>query len=80
MPKLNADFALSTAISASPCESSSGLIAQSPKMYCTSPLIIKKIPDVLDTPGFVLMICKAGRTVSPVECAAPLTKPSALPA
>ena len=57
------------------------LIAQSENKYFLdlSLLIMINAPLVRDTPGFVLIICKAGRTVSPVECTAPDTKPSANP-
>lgn len=35
--------------------------------------------ETVDTPGTVLMICSAGRTVWAVVCAAPETMPSAMP-
>ena len=40
---------------------------------------IKKLEDTTFMPGFVRMICSAGRSMSPVVCAAPDTSPSASP-
>ena len=81
MSNNSAVLALSTAISANSCAVGFTLIAQSENKYLSwsRPRIIKKAPLVRLTPGFVLMICNAGRTVSPVEWIAPLTIPSAIP-
>lgn len=43
-------------------------------MYCILFLIIKKIFDVFDIFGFVLMICKVGCIVFFVECVVLLIK------
>ena len=40
---------------------------------------IRKLEDTTFMPGLVLMICSAGRSMSPVVCAAPDTSPSASP-
>src|SRR5699024_3832416 len=55
------------------------IIEQSANIYNSYPSVITNIPDVLLIPGAVLMIWSAGLTVSDVECAAPLTNPSASP-
>ena len=80
MPKILAVLADSTAISANACASGLMLMAQSAKTnFCPSICggIMTNAPLVRLTPGFVLIICKAGRTVSPVEYTAPQTSASA---
>ena len=37
----------------------------------------RKLDETMLTPGLVLMICSAGRSMSPVVCTAPETSPSA---
>ena len=69
MSNIAAVLADSTAISAKPSASGLMLIAQSENKYFSwsRPRNMMKAPDVDFTPGLVLMICNAGRTVSPVE-------------
>ena len=69
IPNNSAVLADSTAISANSCALGLMLIAQSENKYFLdlSLLIMMNAPLVRETPGFVLMICNAGRTVSPVE-------------
>jgi hypothetical protein len=62
-----------------------GMTAQSAKtnmpwspMSQSGTIMMKELETML-IPGLVLMICRAGRMVSPVECRAPETSPSASP-
>src|SRR5699024_11308759 len=74
-----ADAALVIAISAKSSLLGAILIAQSANIYRSSPRVITSIHDVLLIPGVVLMFWSVGLSISDVECAAPLTNPSASP-
>ena len=54
-------------------------MAQSAKIATWVSKHIRKEPETKEAPGFVLMVCNAGRTVLAVEFTDPETRPSALP-
>ena len=56
-----------------------GITAQSAKIITPMDVSIKKQEEADFMPGLVLMICSAGRSISPVEWMAPETRPSASP-
>ena len=80
-----ADSAAPTAMFASSSAVGSTTTAQSAKIitpsspYWASFISIRKQEETVLMPGFGLMICSAGRSMSPVEWIAPETSPSASP-
>ena len=79
MPKIFAVLAVSIAISANSSSFGAMLIAQSPIANFLSPFTMMKQELTILLPGFVLINCNAGRTVSAVEYVAPPNRQSALP-
>ena len=80
-----AESAAPRAMFASCSASGSGMTPQSEKIITPSSpkllsgISIRKQLDTVFMPGFDLMICSAGRSMSPVEWIAPDTRPSASP-
>ncbi len=79
MPKALEVTAEDTAISASCSAVGFGLMAQSPNTETRFSRHMKNTEETMDTPGTVLMNCRAGRMVCWVVCTAPETMPSACP-
>ena len=79
IPNTFAVFAVSIAISVSSSSLGAMLIAQSPIASFLSPFTMMKHELTILLPGFVLISCRAGLTVSAVEYVAPPRRQSALP-